>query len=129
MKYWMFIITEENWKTVKETNIIGSDYKDKIEKIDIGDKIIVYIKNPHCKITGLYEVLSRFHDNSKFFKKGVYAFRLKLKPLEILDKPIDFRKLISKLKFIKNKQKWYLHLYGIRGVKELSKMDFDLIFS
>lgn len=29
----MFVINEENWKIVKKTNIIGSNYKNKIELI------------------------------------------------------------------------------------------------
>jgi len=125
----MFIITQENWRIVKKTNIIGSKYKTKIDKIEKGDKIIVYIKTPHCKIKGFFEVLSKYQEDGRLFKGGIFGNRLKLKPTQILKKPIEFRSLINKLNFIKNKKRWYLHLYGVRGVLKLSKKDFEFILN
>jgi len=125
----MFIINNENWEIVKKTNIIGSNYKSKIDKINKGDRIIVYIKMPLCEVVGFFVVLSKYEESSNLFNNGVYAYRLKLKPIKKLEKPIDFRKLVNKMKFINNKSKWNLHLFGARGIKELSNVDFNLLFN
>ena len=52
-----------------------------------------------------------------------FPWRVKIKPIKIFDKPIKFKPLIPKLKFITNKKKWSGHLMGkeisLRFYKEL----------
>jgi len=123
----MFIIDKKNFKVVKDKNIIGSNYKSKIDKINENDILTFYLKNPQCTISGIGKVASKYQDNTKIFEFGLYSYRLKIKSLNIFEKPINFRDLLDKLSFIKNKSKWQLHLFGSRGLRELSKNDFDII--
>ena len=64
------------------------------------------------RIVVVYEIISEvFEDRSKIFKSPsgrneVFLFRVKLKPIKIFKKPIDFRSLIEDLTFIKDKRKW-----------------------
>lgn len=125
----MFIIDKKNFDVVKDKNIIGSNYKGKIDKINENDILIFYIKNPQCTISGIGNVASKYQDNTKIFYNGLYSHRLKIKSLNIFEKPINFRDLIDKFNFIKNKSKWQLHLFGSRGLKELSKNDFEIIMN
>lgn len=123
----MFIIDEKNFDVVKNKNIIGSNYKSKIDKINENDILIFYIKNPQCTISGIGNVASKYQDNTNIFYNGQYSYRLKIKSLNIFDKPINIRDLIDKFSFVKNKSKWQLYLFGSRGLRELSKNDFDII--
>ncbi len=45
--------------------------------------------------------------------------------VEVWDLPISIRPLIERLKFVRNKKRWGLHMMG--GVKQLPESDFELI--
>lgn len=142
MAYWLCITTEENWKVIKEKNIWGvpERHKNTISKVKPGDKLLIYIKQEKVnnelkdsKIVAVYEVISEvFRDSSRIFKapKGMgnetFPLRIKLKPIKIFEKPIEFKPLIPKLKFITNKKKWSGHLMG-KAMREISEEDFRLI--
>ena len=53
---------------------------------------------------------------------------INLKPLRIFQTPVEFKPLIPKLKFIKNKKKWSGHLMG-KAMREIPKEDYELIMS
>ena len=55
-----------------------------------------------------------------------FPLRIKLKPVEIFDKPVEFKPLIPKLKFITNKQKWSGHLMG-KAMRVIPEEDYRLI--
>jgi len=48
--------------------------------------------------------------------------------IRVFDKPIEFKPLIPKLKFITNKKKWTGHLMG-KAMREIPEDDFKLISS
>jgi predicted RNA-binding protein len=64
-----------------------------------------------------------------FNRRGIRLKRImsvELKPLSILDAPVEFTPLVAKLSFIKNKAAWALSLKG-RAVIEIPKADYDLV--
>lgn len=144
MRYWLCITTEENWKVIKEKNIWGVQerHRNTIAKVKSGDKCLIYVMSTRKdneiippKIVGAYEVVSEvFKDNSRIFKppaknrNEVFPLRIKLKPIKIFRKPIDFKSLIPKLKFITNKRKWTGHIQG-KAMREIPKEDYELILS
>ncbi len=143
MTYWLCITNEENWKVIKERNIWGvpEKHKNTISRVKPDDKIVIYVKQERIKdeikeprIVGIYEVVSEpFKDSSRIFSsKGVrrsnetFPWRVKIKPIKIFDKPVEFKPLIPKLKFITNKKKWSGHLMG-KAMREIPEEDFKLI--
>ena len=102
--------------------------------------MLIYIKQERDKdriveprIVAVYEASSEvFKDSSRIFKtpegmgNETFPLRIKLKPIKIFEKPVDFKSLIPKLKFIKNKQKWSGHLMG-KAMREIPKEDYYLI--
>ena len=143
MKYWLCITTEENWKVIKEKNIWGVSqrHKNTIAKVKPGDKCLIYVmstrKNKEVippKIVGAYEVISEvFEDRSRIFKSPpgkseIYPYRIKLKPIKIFEKPLDFKSLIPELKFIKNKKRWTGHIQG-KAMREIPKEDYESIMN
>ena len=145
MTYWLCITTEENWKVIKDRNIWGvpERHKNTIMKVKPGDKLLIYLKQENVKgevkpsrIAGAYEVISEpFKDSTRIFSsKGMrnsgetFPWRVKIKPIKIFDKPVEFKPLIPKLKFITNKRKWTGHLMG-KAMREIPEEDFKLILS
>jgi len=144
MSYWLCITTEENWNVIKQKNVWGvpERHKNTIARVKPGDKLLIYLKQERDKdriveprIVAVYEAVSEvFKDSSKIFKtppgmsNEVFPLRIKLKPVRIFEKPVDFKSLIPKLKFITNKQKWTGHLMG-KAMREIPEDDYELIMS
>jgi len=144
MAYWLCITTEENWRVIREKNVWGvpERHKNTIAKVKQGDKLLIYIKQERIKdvvkesrIVAIYEVTSKaFKDSRRIFKapKGMgnetFPYRIRIKPVRIFKKPIEFKSLIPKLKFIKNKEKWSGHLMG-KAMREIPEEDYNLILS
>jgi predicted RNA-binding protein len=144
MTYWLCITTEENWGIIKQKNIWGvpERHKNTITRVKPGDKLLIYIKQERHKnitkeprIVAVYEAVSEvFKDSSKIFRtpegrgNETFPLRIKLKPVKIFDKPVEFKPLILKLKFITNKKKWSGHLMG-KAMREIPEEDYNLILS
>ena len=145
MAYWLCITNETNWKIIKEKNIWGvpERHKNTIAKVKPGDELVIYLKQEkinneikESRIVAIYEVVSEpFKDSTRIFSsKGMkssgetFPWRIKIKPIKIFDKPIGFKPLIPKLKFITNKKKWSGHLMG-KAMREISEDDFELVLS
>ncbi len=142
MAFWLCITNEENWKVVKQKNIWGvpERHRNTIARVKPGDKLLIYLKQERDKdtikeprIVAVYEVASEvFRDSSRIFKtpqgmgNETFPLRIELKPVKIFDKPVEFKPLISKLKFITNKKKWSGHLMG-KAMREVSEEDFEII--
>jgi predicted RNA-binding protein len=142
MAYWLCITNEENWKVIKQKNIWGvpERHKNTITKVKPGDKLLIYLKQERDKdeikeprIVAVYEAVSEvFKDSTRIFKtpKGMgnetFPLRIKLKPVKIFDKPVEFKPLIPKLKFITNKKRWSGHLMG-KAMRGIPGEDYRLI--
>ena len=143
MAYWLCITNENNWRVIRQKNVWGvpERHKNTISRVKPGDKLVIYLKQERFKdeikeprIVAVYEVVSEpFRDSTRIFSsKGmkssgeIFPWRVKIKPIKIFDKPIEFKPLIPKLKFIKNKQKWSGHLMG-KAMREIPEEDYNLI--
>ncbi|MGC8932747.1 MAG: EVE domain-containing protein [Candidatus Methanodesulfokora sp.] len=144
MTCWLCITTEENWNIIKERNIWGvpERHKNTISKVKPGDYLLIYVKQKvtekevrEPRIVALYEAESEvFRDSSRIFKappgmgNETFPLRIKLRPVKIFEKPVEFKKLIPDLKFVRNKKKWTGHLMG-KAMREIPEEDFRLIMS
>jgi predicted RNA-binding protein len=136
MAYWLLVTTEDNWIVLKKNNVWGVTSKDKniLQKMKIGEKCIIYIKQK-LVVVAIYEVESKmFRDTIRIFNpihtndNEVFPFRLKFKPIIIFKEQILFRPLVNQLSFIKNKRMWGSHLLG-RAIREIPENDFKYISS
>ncbi len=144
MAYWLCITNEANWKVIKERNVWGvpERHKNTIMKVKPGDKLLIYVKQERVnnevkepRIVATYEVVSEpFKDSTRIFsskglkKNETFPYRIKIKPIKIFDKPVEFKPLIPKLKFITNKKKWSGHLMG-KAMRKIPEEDYDLIMN
>uniref|UniRef100_A0A7C3MFW9 UPF0310 protein ENW66_04150 n=2 Tax=cellular organisms TaxID=131567 RepID=A0A7C3MFW9_ARCFL len=142
MTHWLCITNEENWNVIKQKNVWGvpERHRNTIAKVRPGDKLLIYVKQERDKdevkeprIVAVYEAASEvFRDSTKIFKaparnkNETFPLRIKLKPVKIFDKPVEFKPLIPKLMFITNKRKWSGHLMG-KAMREIPEEDYRLI--
>jgi predicted RNA-binding protein len=142
-KYWLAISNRENWEILKKNHIWGVSHRNHkaISKVNIGDLILIYVSSEYkdkklfspVVITGSYEsVSSVYEDTNKIFSppernpEEVFPFRIKLKPVNIFKELVEFKPLIPKLNFIKNKRMWNGHIRG-KGIREIPEEDYNLI--
>jgi len=144
MAFWLCITTEENWEVIKSKNVWGvpERHKNTISRVKPGDRLLIYLKQERRedrlvepRIVAEYEATSEeFSDHSKIFKapKGMgnetFPLRIKIKPVEVFKKPVEFKPLIPKLELIKNKKRWTGHLMG-KAMREISERDYNTIIS
>jgi len=142
MSYWIYVTNSNNWGVTQKTNILGvsARYKNALSRVKKGDKCLVYVKGEviagdriEPKLVAQYEIASTvFEDSKKLFNAPpniadeTFNFRIRLKPVEIWEKPIEFKPLVPKLAFIKNKKNWALHIRG-RAIVEIPEDDYHLI--
>ncbi|MEJ2277806.1 MAG: hypothetical protein P8Y70_08685 [Candidatus Lokiarchaeota archaeon] len=123
--YFIFIISPKEWEIIRKEQLIGTDRKDIYDKIRSKDKILIYVTEI-SEIDALYEVENKIQLD-KIEPKLNSLYLLKISLIKYFEKKPDFKKIIQKLDFIKNKEKWYSHLAGVKGIKELSLKDFTAV--
>ena len=136
MKYWLCVTNQENWEVIKERNIWGVEerHRNTISKVKPGDRLLIYVMGTKKdneslppRIVAVYEAVSEvFIDSSRLFKGKVYPLRVRLRPIAIFPKPLDFRELVPRLSFIKNKRFWVGHIRG-KAMRESPKGDFETV--
>jgi len=142
MQYWLCITTRENWEVIRKEKVWGvpDRHRKVIEQVEPGDKLLIYVKQEiqkgkkvEPKIVAVYEAVGKaFRDEKKIFvtPKGmgdeVFPWRVKLKELKVFKKPVEFKPLIPKLEFIRNKKMWAGHLMG-KAMRKISERDYKTI--
>lgn len=123
---WFASTNRENWEIIQKKNIWGIPKRNKaiIERVKPGDSLIIFVSQKKIEdkilpsaITGIYEICSDgYEDVNPIFKTPekmgmeIFPYRVKLKPIQIFSRPLEFKPLIPKLNFIKNKNQWSGHL-------------------
>jgi predicted RNA-binding protein len=136
MKYWLCVTNQENWEVIREKNIWGVEerHRNAISKVRPGDRLLIYVMGTKKenetlppRIVAAYEAVSEvFTDPSRLFKGKVYPLRVRLRPIAVFPKPLDFRELVPKLGLIKNKRFWVGHIRG-KAMREIPKGDFETV--
>lgn len=138
MNHWLCVTNEENWNVVKENKIWGvsARHKNILNMTKIDDFLIFYDREEKIdnqifpsRISGIFRAASMpFIDKKKIFSpvltEDVFPYRVKIDPIII--KEIEFKPLIPKLTFIKNKKNWWGHIQG-RAMRTIPESDFELI--
>lgn len=128
MNYWLCVTNEENWNIVKERGIWGveSRHLEKIASVKEKDQLVFYVKPK--RIGGIFEVTSKmFKEENVIFKGGLFPYRIKIRPVVIPKKFLEFQPLIHEMRFIASKKrKWGGYLQG-KAMRPIPKQDFELI--
>lgn len=125
---WLCISTYTNANIAQERCVWGvaAKYRNTISKVTKGDSILMYAMQEkrgdvvipsaivaECQaVSELYEDQTRTFESPPFASEEKYPLRLKLKPIKVFEPIIEFKPLIPKLVFIKNKKMWTGHIRG-----------------
>lgn len=133
--YYIAVTNDDNWPTVKGKHIWGlpEGRENLIKRLKRGDYLFIYLMSSKrgdeflpSRVAGLFQVASDpYRDSKRIFKGRLYPNRVKLKPILIPKKPVEFKPLVPKLTFIKNKQFWAAHLRS--GLAKIPEQDFKLL--
>ncbi|MCK9278481.1 MAG: EVE domain-containing protein [Methanoculleus sp.] len=141
MTHWIASSNRDNQKILEQKHIWGVPKRNKtlMQRVEPGDTILVYVRQEKegdtllpSAITGAYEVISEpYEDHTRLFitppQMGdeVFPFRMKVRPVAVFAKPLEFKPLIPDLTFIKNKTMWSGHLRI--AMREIPEEDYRLI--
>ena len=136
VNYWLCMTNNENWFVVRQRKIWGVPRRNKMQlgRVKSGDFLVFYVKRKK-KLAGIFRAVSEPSESGKkifgsagFAEEETFSNRVRLEPFIIPQAPIAFEKLIPKLKFITNKEKWSTHLMG-RAMRMIPKDDYNKIKS
>jgi predicted RNA-binding protein len=133
MNYWFCSTTGENHEISLSKNIWGVEkrYKEKLNQIKKGDKLIFYVKGR--KLGGAFKVISNmYEDRNEIFNGGLFPFRIKIESVKSPKSSwlVEWTdEIIKNIDLIKNKDyRWKFELMG-RTIKPLSEKDFNYLLS
>ena len=138
MHPWLCVTSEENWNVVKSKRMwcVAEKDREKLKGTDVGEFLVLYIKQKRKnditirpRIKGIFKIASKpFYSEERIFSGiEIYPWRVRINPIAIPRAPLEFMKLVPRLQFIKNKEKWYSHLRV--AMRKIPRQDFDLIKS
>lgn len=126
MTYWFASSNRDNWEIIRKKNIWGIPKRNRaiIQRVQVGDVIVVYVAQKRVDdlvlppaVTGAFEVVSEgYEEHTRLFitpesmGNEVFPYRVKLRPIKIFEEPVEFKPLIPRLTFIKNKTMWTGHI-------------------
>lgn len=141
MNYWLCVTNQDNWRVIVDRGIWGVSerFKRSLEHAKPGDKLVFYLVQEKrggelipSRIVGVMSVVSDpFVDEKKIFKPAgsageeVFPYRVKVKKELIPEGWVEFKPLVDKLKFIKNKRYWTGALR--RAMVKITKEDYELL--
>ena len=129
MRYWICVITPENYEIAIQNGIWGvsTRYKNILDQSSIGDKLIFYIIGR--KLGGCFEVESKPRSGPySLFKGGSYGHQIKIEPIFIPKKLVDFDSSVrNKLTITKNKTYWTGPFR--RAMFQISSRDYKILKS
>jgi len=123
VRFWVFVVSEENWFVIKEGRVHGVPEGSKaVELVGPGDVAIFYVKKGgarslSCRFVGVFRVVSSwFREDRLLWPDEVregrvkYPWRVRLEPVKL--GVADFDELVPRLSFIKNKERANAYLVG-----------------
>ncbi|EJG07271.1 UPF0310 protein [Methanofollis liminatans DSM 4140] len=141
MTYWFASSNRDNWEIIRKKNIWGIPKRNKaiIQRVKIGDAIVIYVAQKKegdtvlpSAVVGAYEIVSEGYEDHKpvfitpeSMGDEIFPYRVKLQPIKIFTEPVEFKPLIPRLMFIKNKTMWTGHIRV--AMREIPKEDYEYI--
>jgi predicted RNA-binding protein len=123
-KYWLFVTSEKNWKTIRKKNVFGFNDKTKrdMEKLNNNDFAIIYIKGK--KIGGIFEIINLDNKKKIRFSEGEYPHQIELKKLKLPKEALEVTdKIIQNISIFKGLSRWGTILMG-RATKQINQNDY-----
>ena len=141
MTHWIASSNRENAKILDQKHIWGVPRRNRtlMHRVKPGDAILIYVRQEKegetilpSAVAGAYEVTAEpYEDHSRLFVTPphmgdeVFPYRMKVRPVAVFARPLEFKPLIEDLAFITNKAMWSGHLR--QAMREIPEEDYRLI--
>lgn len=138
MQYWIWSVTEDNWEIVKRRKIWATYNKNAQTLVKKGDVLIFYVKGT-LTFKGIFRVDSEWYTTNELIwadeireSKKKYPYQINLGLIQLGE--ANYKKLIPKLDFVKNKNTPQVYIYGTGGGpvnfrKPIEKSDYETILA
>ncbi len=128
LQAWIIVADRSNMGRCAEFGVFGLNSGSQLPKMNVGDKIVAYIRK-EVTFSGIGEVTKPYYvDNKSLFDGGLFPNRVGIK-LRLLpeEDAINVWKLVDDLEFSKGKLHWQGALAG--GMRKIPMTDFKKIES
>ena len=128
MRYWLCVLTPENFEVVKEKLVWGVEprHEKYLKELRPGDKLVMYVTR-ESKIKGIFEVESEpYYDGTEIFEGGIYPHRVKIKAIKISDEGINIKEILNEISIFKGKKNWAGVIQG-KAMREITEEDYKKI--
>lgn len=126
---WIIVANRENMEKVAKVGVFGNNHAALLPKMQVGDKVVAYIKKPEMAFSGIGEITQPYYiDDKSIFEGGLFHNRIGLN-LKLLPEnaATPMAKLVNDLEFSRGKKMWQGKIAG--GVAQISMADFQKIES
>jgi len=133
LTYWIFSVTPENWQIARKQKIWAVKRENVAQKVNKGDFIVLYVSGTESFCT-VIEILEDWHAavqpvwmDEMEENRIKYPYQTKVKIVQ--EGLANIKKMLQKLSFIKNKQKWGVYVQGTPANtrKPISELDYQSI--
>jgi predicted RNA-binding protein len=133
LTYWIFSVTPENWQIAREQKIWSVRTENLAQKVNKGDFIVLYVSGTES-FCSIIEILEDWHTAAQPVwpdeieeNRIKYPYQTKVKIIQ--EGLANIKKMLQKLSFIKNKQKWGVYVQGTPANmrRPISESDYQSI--
>lgn len=139
MKYWLIVMTRDNFHISLEHNLIGlpESVESIASKVTPGDKVIFYLSRESVKkrmhsFVGQFVAVGQIkstvsRSNKKIWNPigdKIFPIRCEV-DIEVGKHAVDAKPLVNSLDFIANKKRWGLSFF--RAIREIGQRDYEEI--
>ena len=134
VNYWLCVTNGENWEVIKDKGLWGVPRRSRgrIECVRPGDYLVFYVIPG--RVCGVFRAVSEpfvsdepVFSWTEFGRPEVFPYRVRVEPVVLPDEPLEFRSIVPRLRFIRNKVRWSVYLRG--AMRSIPKEDYDVIVS
>lgn len=127
MNYWIICLPREDMEHCIKINKFGLNRNYLLGQMQVGDQVACYVSK-EFKVIAFGEITEPYYvDDSEIFRgASLFPDRIGFKAHRLPKRTeIEFKPLVNKLSFIKDKVHWAVSLR--RGVCRIDKYDWDLL--
>lgn len=129
--YYLVGMRFENWTINKRSGFTELGFKKRrlptISQMKPGDRIIIYLASQISCLAGVCKVTKEVYESKGLKWDDFFNYRIGVRSVKLLEEKdfVDFRQIITKLNFIKNKSSW--RAYVRLSLRKLSLHDFNIL--
>ncbi len=125
VNHWMLVVDPETYKPGGRVVGLSERWKESLLKVEPGDLIVTYMAK-RSEFVDISKVVEGYHFDDSGKENG-QPHKIRITEVFVPEEPIDAAELVSSLRFVTNKEKWYVHFN--KAMQEIPSEDFEFIWN